>query len=65
MPHDDRYMEMLRQTDEDEPKLELEKQYYNLMGSLLFKQEYIDAMVNKDYRKLLYFVMRMNVSDTH
>lgn len=65
MPHDDKYMEILRQTEEDEPVNELEKQYYNIMGTLLFKQAYVDAMINNDYNKLLYFVMKMNVSNTH
>jgi len=50
---------------EEREKLELEKQYYNIMGCLLFKQEYIDAVNQKDFDKLIYFVMRLNVSDTH
>lgn len=66
MPHDDKYIEILRQTEDDEPIPELERQYYNLMGSLLFKQEYVDAMmINKDFNKLLYYVMKMNVSNKH
>lgn len=65
MPHDDAYMEILKQTEDDEPILELERQYYHLMGSLLFKQEYVDAMINKDFNKLMYYVMKMNVSNTH
>lgn len=50
---------------EEREKLELEKQYYNIMGCLLFKQEYVDAVNQKDFDKLIYFVMRLNVSDTH
>ena len=31
MPHDDRFKEILRQTEEEDPKLELEKQNNNLI----------------------------------
>lgn len=52
-------------TEENEIKRELDSQYYNVMGCLLFKQDYIDAVNQKDFDKLIYFVMRLNVSDTH
>lgn len=51
--------------EENEIKRELDSQYYNVMGCLLFKQDYIDAVNQKDFDKLIYFVMRLNVSDTH
>ncbi|MDP3446124.1 MAG: hypothetical protein Q8T08_24965 [Ignavibacteria bacterium] len=50
---------------DEELKLELSSQYYNVMGCLLFKQEYIDAVNEKEFDKLIYFVMRLNVSNTH
>lgn len=59
------YTENEIEMSEEREKLELEKQYYNIMGCLLFKQEYVDAVNQKDFDKLIYFVMRLNVSDTH
>jgi len=59
------YTENEIEISEEREKLELEKQYYNIMGCLLFKQEYVDAVNEKDFDKLIYFVMRLNVSDTH
>jgi len=59
------YTENEIEISEEREKLELEKQYYNIMGCLLFKQEYVDAVNQKDFDKLIYFVMRLNVSDTH
>jgi hypothetical protein len=50
---------------DEELKLELSSQYYNVMGCLLFKQEYIDAVNEKEFDKLIYFVMRLNVSNIH
>lgn len=65
MNNTDNEIEISEETEELEVKYELEKQYYNVMGCLLFKQEYIDALNQKDFDKLIYYVMRLNVSDTH
>lgn len=65
MVSNDDFKSICDQAEEDEPISELERQYYHLMGSLLFKQEYVDAMINKDFNKLMYYVMKMNVSNTH
>jgi hypothetical protein len=64
MSKEDNQKEVIEELDEEQ-KLELSSQYYNVMGCLLFKQEYIDAVNEKEFDKLIYFVMRLNVSNTH
>jgi hypothetical protein len=64
MSKEDNQKEVIEELDE-EVKLELSSQYYNVLGCLLFKQEYIDAVNEKEFDKLIYFVMRLNVSNTH
>ena len=62
---DDRMKQILDEVREADFKRELEKQYYNLMGVLLFKQEFLDALNNRRKNDYFFLVMRMNVMDTH
>jgi hypothetical protein len=64
MSKEDNQKEVIEELDEEQ-RLELSSKYYNVMGCLLFKQEYIDAVNEKEFDKLIYFVMRLNVSNTH
>jgi hypothetical protein len=64
MSKEDNQKEIIEELDEEQ-RLELSSKYYNVMGCLLFKQEYIDAVNEKEFDKLIYFVMRLNVSNTH
>ena len=64
MSKEDNQKEVIEELDEEQ-KLELSSKYYNVMGCLLFKQDYIDAVNEKEFDKLIYFVMRLNVSNTH
>ena len=62
---DDRMKQILDEVREADFKRALEKQYYNLMGSLLFKQAFLDALNNDKKNDYFFFIMRMNVMDTH
>jgi len=64
MSNEDNQKESVEELNEEQ-KLELSSQYYNVMGCLLIKQEYINAVNEKEFDKLIYFVMRLNVSNTH
>ena len=44
---DDRRKEIIEEVRKAEFKEELHKKYYNLMGTLLFKQEFLDALNNR------------------
>ncbi len=65
MLHDDNYMRLQKESEEDELILELDKQYYNIMGCLLYKKDYIDALNQGNYKHLFYYIMLFNVSNTH
>lgn len=62
---DDRIKQILEEVREAEFKEELHKKYYNLMGTLLFKQEFLDALNNRRKNDYFFLIMRMNVMDTH
>jgi len=62
---DDRRKEIIEEVRKAEFKEELHKQYYNLMGTLLFKQEFLDALNNRRKNDYFFLIMRMNVMDTH
>ncbi len=62
---DDRMKQILEEVREAEFKEELNKKYYNLMGTLLFKQEFLDALNNRRKNDYFFLIMRMNVLDTH
>lgn len=62
---DDRMKQILDEVREADFKPALEKQYYNLMGSLLFKQDFLDALNNDKKNDYFFFIMRMQVMDTH
>ena len=62
---DDRIKQILEEVREAEFKEELHKKYYNLMGTLLFKQEFLDALNNRRKNDYFFLIMRMNVLDTH
>ena len=62
---DDRIKQILEEIREAEFKEELHKKYYNLMGTLLFKQEFLDALNNRRKNDYFFLIMRMNVMDTH
>jgi hypothetical protein len=57
--------QILEEVREAEFKEELNKKYYNLMGTLLFKQEFLDALNNRRKNDYFFLIMRMNVLDTH
>ena len=63
--NDDRIKQILEEVREAEFKEELHKKYYNLMGTLLFKQEFLDALNNRRKNDYFFLIMRMNVLDTH
>ncbi|MHB8097648.1 MAG: hypothetical protein ACYDEI_08375 [Erysipelotrichaceae bacterium] len=63
--YDDRIKQILEEVREAEFKEELHKKYYNLMGTLLFKQEFLDALNNRRKNDYFFLIMRMNVLDTH
>ena len=63
--YDDRIKQNLEEVREAEFKEELHKKYYNLMGTLLFKQEFLDALNNRRKNDYFFLIMRMNVLDTH
>jgi hypothetical protein len=63
--YDDRIKQILEEVREAEFKEELHKKYYNLMGTLLFKQEFLDALNNRRKNDYFFLIMRMNVMDTH
>lgn len=63
--YDDRIKQILEEIREAEFKEELHKKYYNLMGTLLFKQEFLDALNNRRKNDYFFLIMRMNVMDTH
>jgi|GEM_PF-3339983 hypothetical protein len=62
---DDRRKEIIEEVRKAEFKEELHKKYYNLMGTLLFKQEFLDALNNRRKNDYFFLIMRMNVMDTH
>lgn len=62
---DDRRREIIEEVRKAEFKEELHKKYYNLMGTLLFKQEFLDALNNRRKNDYFFLIMRMNVMDTH
>ena len=62
---DDRRKEIIEEVRKAEFKEELHKKYYNLMGTLLFKQEFLDALNNRRKNDYFFLIMRMNVLDTH
>lgn len=62
---DDRMKQILEEVREAEFKEELNKKYYNLMGTLLYKQEFLDALNNRRKNDYFFLIMRMNVLDTH
>jgi len=62
---DDRMKQILEEVREAEFKEELNKKYYNLMGTLLYKQEFLDALNNRRKNDYFFLIMRMNVMDTH
>lgn len=62
---DDRKKEIIEEVRKAEFKEELHKKYYNLMGTLLFKQEFLDALNNRRKNDYFFLIMRMNVMDTH
>ena len=63
--YDDRIKQILEEVREAEFKEELHKKYYNLIGTLLFKQEFLDALNNRRKNDYFFLIMRMNVLDTH
>jgi len=62
---DDRRKEIIEEVRKAEFKEELHKKYYNLMGTLLFKQEFLDALNNRRKNDYFFLIMRMNVMDVH
>jgi len=62
---DDRRKEIIEEVRKAEFKEELHKKYYNLMGTLLYKQEFLDALNNRRKNDYFFLIMRMNVMDTH
>ena len=62
---DDRRKEIIEEVRNAEFKEELHKKYYNLMGTLLYKQEFLDALNNRRKNDYFFLIMRMNVMDTH
>lgn len=62
---DDRRKEIIEEVRKAEFKEELHKKYYNLMGTLLFKQEFLDALNNRRKNDFFFLIMRMNCMDTH
>lgn len=62
---DDRRKEIIEEVRNTEFKEELHKKYYNLMGTLLYKQEFLDALNNRRKNDYFFLIMRMNVMDTH
>jgi len=49
----------------DKPREELYEEYYDLMGVLLYKNDYIQAKYSGNKSNYMYYVMLLNVSDTH
>ena len=62
---DDRMKQIIQEIKDSGMKEELDKKYYNLMGPMIYKQPFLDALNNRDNSKYFYFVMMLNVMDTH
>jgi len=63
--YDDRKIELYEEEKKKEYKEELNEKYYNIMGILLYKQEFLDAIRESNYKDYFDLIMRMNIMDTH
>lgn len=65
MAYSDKHMKIREKSRRDKPKEELYRKYYDLMGVLLYKNDYIQAKHSGIKSNYMYYVMLLNVSDTH
>ena len=63
--YDDRKIELYEEEKKKEYKEELNEKYYNIMGILLYKQEFLDTIRESNYKDYFDLIMRMNIMDTH
>jgi len=63
--YDDLKIELYEEEKKKEHKEELNEKYYNIMGILLYKQEFLDAIRESNYKDYFDLIMRMNIMDTH